>query len=801
MKVTQFKGRIPRLASRLLPDGFAAVCTNARLKTGDLESWKGNTTVNTPSKTGTINSIFPLDLYGRYTPDAGPHWLHWNLSTITRVAKSFAKPPSDDAVKERIFFTTATRARWTDIVAARTGMGTDYPLTSYLLGVKAPTAAPTISSVAVVASPTIDTTYDGTDLGGWKTSQAEPGDTDNIVGINAGEFEFKANQLSGLNKAVWMARDDGFGAAYYSRMRCKFRLTASPDNDGFLIFSFGCDENGAGDLICLRITSSNTGSVFLGSQSSWDTPVFTSAIAMSGTPALGTNYYLSVELTKDFNTNLQTIRVAVGTTLGGSDLFEREFETFVKFVPSTANDPFSRFIVSPLETRNFWYGFSLTTLASSNGPHVSYVDDIDLALVGADAGEGVQVTRYAYTWINSKGEESAPSPLGPIVPDDPELTVNVASIADAAGGDITAYNIVGKRLYRAVTGDRVTVFRLVADQVALPNGTTTYADTTATESLSLVVLESQDWSEPTFNAQDVIALANGILILTSGNHAYPSQPYRPHAYILSQAKTTDWPIVGGIAVENMAVLCTEECPYLMYGDDPAAMSLDKIERVAGCASQRSIVRFGQYGVVYASWEGIIAVQGKSTANLTNPENAPERAIFSDEQWRAYDPSSMQFAVYDDQLFVFWNNGVTSGAFIFNPAYGVVDLVMTATAVYVDPIRNRLFAMVGANIVEFNVGSALQATWRSGIRQLPYPTVFTAAQVRAPTPDTFPASVAFSVFKDGSNTAYDSATRTNDTEFRLLADDTAVAREIQMQAVITGGAVNSLEVAETIDDLS
>ena len=158
---------------------------------------------------------------------------------------------------------------------------------------------------------------------------------------------------------------------------------------------------------------------------------------------------------------------------------------------------------------------SLTTYAGSYGPHISYVDDIDLALVGADAGDGVTVTRYAYTWINTKGEESAPSPLGPIVPDDPELTVNVDGIADASGSNITNYDIAGKRLYRAVTGDGVTTFRLVADQAALPNTVTTFSDDIATEDLSAVVLESQDWALPPGSPRDVCALANGILIVTS----------------------------------------------------------------------------------------------------------------------------------------------------------------------------------------------------------------------------------------------------------------------------------------------
>jgi hypothetical protein len=655
MKVTQFRGRIPRLASRLLPDGHAEVCTNARLKSGDLESWRGNTVVDEPTKTGTVETIFPLDLYGAYSLNPGPVWLTYtsvdSANDTVRFVKSFAKAPSDDATTHRVFFNLGAYMRWTDINEATDGIGTDYPNVTYRLGVPTPTTAPGIASVQVYADPEIDATYDGTNLGGWTTSQFEPDDTQNVVGINSGEFELKANQLSGLDRAVYMVRDDGFGAAYYSRMRCKFRLTGSSSspNDGYLNFVYGCDKDGAGNVIGLRISSSNTGAVRFGSQSSWDTPVTPVGEAMSGTPTLGTDYYLSVEITKNFTLNKSTevtVTVKVGTTLGASDLFSKSFTSLEvtdggggPVIPPGFNDPGNgpvakaRYVIRPtVGDGNFWYGFSLTTYAGSNGPHISYVDDIDLALVGADAGDGVTVTRYAYTWINTKGEESAPSPLGPIVPDDPELTVNVDGIADASGSNITNYDIAGKRLYRAVTGDGVTTFRLVADQAALPNTVTTFSDDIATEDLSAVVLESQDWALPPGSPRDVCALANGILIVTTGNHAYPSQPYRPHAFVLSQAKSTDWPIVGCIAVENLAVLCTEESPYLMYGDDPASMTLDKLEQVAGCASKRGIVRW-RNSVVYPSWDGLMSIAGKSATNITEE-------FFTRDEWAAYDPSSM-----------------------------------------------------------------------------------------------------------------------------------------------------------------
>lgn len=788
MKFGLFRGRIPKLASRLLPDEFAEVCTNARLKSGDLEAWRANTLVNEPTKSGTINAIYPLDLYGRFTADPGPVWLHWTEAEgFARVARGFAKPPSDAATKERIYIAGLATPRVTDIPTAQDGAGTNFPLSTYRLGVRAPEVAPTVA-VAVDANPVPDFTYAGDDLGGWST----PSNDETSVDVASGRFVMTATSNSERPQTVaFMARDDGFGAAYYSRMRCVFRL----DDPGGgatnrFVFSHSASESGRGLLAAVFIGPGSAGSFALGDQSDWQNHRIHTAFPTFAPMSFGVDYHLQVEIEADIRpdgSTTVTVGYSLGTTAGAIDL---AFRSFVNFVPA-GSGPFTAGI--PIsDSLGSWYGFSANVFAGESSTFTSRVDSITTSLVGGFAGDDVAVTRYAYTWVNLFGEESAPSPLSVVVPVADELTINVSDIDAPGAGVIAEYGIVGKRLYRAVTGDGSTVLRLVADQDDLPNATTTFADDQATEDLSRIVLESADWIEPPASTSDICSLANGIMLLASGSDVYPSVAFRPHAYVQDWARAADFPVVGMLAIENQAIVMTEECPYLVRGDDPAAMSMDKISAIYGCASRASIVRWKEYGVCYSSFDGMIAVTANGAVNLTD-------RIFSREEWAALAPESMVCAVYDEILFVFYDTGAVQGGFTFDVDNGVVDLSFYASAAYVDPIKDRLFMLVGGDIVEFNTGDKLTATWRSGIRQLPHPTSFTIAQVRAPSPSEFDETVNFALFRDGEATAFFTNAVTAAREFRVRVGNDTIAEEIQVQ-LSTTGKVNSAEVEQDVDDL-
>lgn len=208
LKYHNFKGRIPRVDTRSLPDGYAEVATNVQLFSGTLKSWRDTVRVGTLSKAGPIQSLYRwgatpnadgvfqivsvLDL----TPvqlDIGTHGLTTGdklfisetglsidntLFTITVINPTmvsldgssaagtattgyaavdngywFHSASIVDYVKGAIAGDTAEHTyftgegaypKFTRAPEATSGGGTDYPINSFQLGLPAPVTSPSV---------------------------------------------------------------------------------------------------------------------------------------------------------------------------------------------------------------------------------------------------------------------------------------------------------------------------------------------------------------------------------------------------------------------------------------------------------------------------------------------------------------------------------------------------------------------------------------------------------------------------------------------------------------------------------
>lgn len=190
-----FRGELPRIAPDNLPEGYAAVAIEANLFDGNLSAWNGLDEQLTLAKagTGTVVSIFPMDLTGA---DGGPYWLHWTQEELgayanqVHVARGLIPGDPD----ERIYFTGTDAPRVTTRALATTGdTGDDFPYASYKLGVPAPAAAPTIALVDSIEEPgTVTINNPGAEAGastGWTVTT---GDLDRLqAGDVSGMFPFE----------------------------------------------------------------------------------------------------------------------------------------------------------------------------------------------------------------------------------------------------------------------------------------------------------------------------------------------------------------------------------------------------------------------------------------------------------------------------------------------------------------------------------------------------------------------------------------------------------------------------------
>lgn len=129
IQLSQFKGLIPKLEPTLLPESNAADAVNTKLWTGGLDSFRAGTTAFTPTKSGTIKTIYRFGATSGDDDSGYP--FHW--TTVVDVIRG---PVAGD-VTERTYFTGDGVPKVTDNVLALTG-GTDYPENAYTLGIPAP---------------------------------------------------------------------------------------------------------------------------------------------------------------------------------------------------------------------------------------------------------------------------------------------------------------------------------------------------------------------------------------------------------------------------------------------------------------------------------------------------------------------------------------------------------------------------------------------------------------------------------------------------------------------------------------
>ena len=130
-------GISPKITPELLPPNAAQVAKNVRLHNGGVASLKTPTVVATPTRVGSHQTIYR---FGKNQPDY-QYWFSWSSHV------NVARGPIAGDTEERTYYTGDGVPKKTNFPLA-TQSGTGYPVAYYNLKVPAPTAAPTLSSVA-----------------------------------------------------------------------------------------------------------------------------------------------------------------------------------------------------------------------------------------------------------------------------------------------------------------------------------------------------------------------------------------------------------------------------------------------------------------------------------------------------------------------------------------------------------------------------------------------------------------------------------------------------------------------------
>ncbi len=763
-----FQGEIPRASPRALPDKAAHEAVGAKLLSGDLESWKQVLSIKALALAGEIQSIYYL---------AGQYWLSWNGDVD--VAKGII--PGDTT--HRIYLTGLDAPRFTNLALATTG-SEPYPVQTRLLGVPAPTSAPTTTTtVTGGASPLNFTDSFDTIDSGWvlspSTSDATP--PYQVASIEPGYMRLRIASTGG-NQLASGLRSFPVDTSASMRMEANFTVVTQNSNDE--IIGLCVLDDGTTGSLRLTVAIEGAGFHFLQVYSNH------SLVDRVAIPALtdGETYDATIDISPTGTTNIFSVH----------------------FVLKHGGAPVIDYNRTGLPGFGKYFGFVVAGRMRDGFVAPLDVHFNSFSLVGASPGVVTQqtTTSYVVTFVNDIGEESAPSPASEVILRDEGATVHVTTQVTAPPD----YAVTTKRIYRAVTGTTGTVFLQVAE---IPLAQATYDDVKSDQSLG-IVLPSEDWDMPPGDLRGIIALPNGIMAGFRANQLCLSAQNQPHAWPVNYRLNTDYDIVAIGAIDSTIVIGTKSFPYMAAGNAPDAYSMVKIEIPQACVSKRSVAYLRGLGVVFASPDGLISVAGPGQVrNITD-------GIFTREQWQALNPSSILAVAHDDRYFMFYKIGggttVVQGGYVIDEkasGFGAIQLPMHASAVHTDPVTDTLYMVLdafaepddallpvppsgpvgvldGSTIYAWDAHTTNRLTfrWKSKLYQLLSPTAFEFDQVKC----IDYSNLVLKVYLDGVlvySRAIDSV-----NEFRIPAIE---ARTLEYELIGTSRA-SVVQFAEDVMEL-
>lgn len=316
----------------------------------------------------------------------------------------------------------------------------------------------------------------------------------------------------------------------------------------------------------------------------------------------------------------------------------------------------------------------------------------------------VEARTYVYTFISEFGtvrEESAPSPASALV-DVRTEAVTLSGLETTAPPGTN--NIVAKRIYRSVVGASTTSFQFVAE---IPLASATYTDSVPTAELGEVI-PSIGWTEPPTALSGIVSLPGGVLAGFVGNTVYFSEPFFPHAWPIDYTISIPYDIIGlGVTGQSLAVMTVVQ-PYIISGNTPGAMTVDRLPIKEPCVSKASITSDG-LGVLYASPNGLVSVGGGAANVITNN-------LYRRDEWQALGPSGLSGITFDGKYIGIFND-VEKDAIVISrddiPALST--LAVHGPEAYIDERDAELYVVNTNNSVDqidISTLEPLEYLWRS-----------------------------------------------------------------------------------------
>lgn len=370
---------------------------------------------------------------------------------------------------------------------------------------------------------------------------------------------------------------------------------------------------------------------------------------------------------------------------------------------------------------------------TGDGPPKMMVDDneyplalpapgaaLTTATVTAPDPEEIETVLYAYTWVTSFGEESAPSPLSAPL----SWSEGVVARLTGFGTPPAGRGVTNLRIYRSVTSELgATDLYFVAETGII----STYDHDLEADPIGEPI-STKDHATPPATLKGIIAMPNGMMVGHTARALHFCEPYQPHTWPVKYSLTVDYDIVGLAAFGSQLAVMTKGTPYRGQGYHPESFSLEKIEENLPCMSKRGIVDLG-YAAAYPSTDGLVLVTSTTSRVVTTP-------LFSRKQWSKLNPASMVASHLGGRYF-FAFTGTLPGS---SAKTGIIDLTgetpflirsdVTMRCAYHDIRTGTLYVQDADNILyKFDDPDSTEwrdQVWRSKVHDLSFEVGFAAA---------------------------------------------------------------------------
>lgn len=644
LKITNFLGIAPKIASELLPDTAAQIAKNIKLYSGDLIPYPQPVVAGDTGQSGTVKT-----LYGLRNPSTGAvEWLSWLTDVNVAVATS------NEDNNQRFYYTGDGVPKVSDYTLATTGAA-PYPVGYYDLGLPVPTGKPTTTTTPFTTKDSASFARDASGIATLVTSTPHGLRTGSIVTVSgftsvAGTYNQPGGTTitvtinnHGLPSGATVTLDFTSGTAVDGT----FTISNVTTNTFDVTASAAATTSGSVNLDIRSFNVTNIEiSVVNSTTFTYSSPGFQIAttantqgkIDLGGFNQVRTyaySWYTPWEeesIASDPSDELllkegQVVTVSnLPSTKPTGNNFVRGIRLY-RTVPSSSGTRYFRL-------NTLWFPLALTRVQrTSNVSRVTTEFPHNFSIDDRFKISGCGVTSFDIT--------------GGIVTD--VIDNYTFEYAQVAGNEPSTAVVVGTLFYDVSQTPGTSTAQYWGD-----SGNYDFTDDFNVTSL-LDVLESDEYEAPPENLKGLVAMQNNILAGFVANEIYFSEPNLPHAWPRPYKITIEHDVVGLAPIGGSLLVLTESFPYIIQGSDPAAaFSTQRIDLQYPCLNIKSIVTLSG-GVVWSTHDGLAYYSPFAGAQLVTKFN------YNNDTWTTdLDPTTIVGTFYSDMYFA----SHSTGAFTF-----------------------------------------------------------------------------------------------------------------------------------------